>query len=81
MSLVDGSALLVYQGRAAAFAQVGGVAAGGGVPGDGDGLAGDLERDGALDGAAVRLRACPVPKSCFESSIATSMDQRPRIFR
>jgi hypothetical protein len=23
---------------------------GGGVPGDGDGLAGDLERDGALDG-------------------------------
>ena len=23
--------------------------------------------------AAVRLRACPVPKSCFASSIATSM--------
>lgn len=31
--------------------QVGGVMAGGGVPGDCDGLAGDLERDGALDGA------------------------------
>ncbi len=25
---------------------------------------------------AVRLRACPVPKSCFESCIATSTDQR-----
>ena len=25
--------------------------------------------------AAVRLRACPVPKTCFESSIAISMDQ------
>ena len=34
----------------AAFAHVGGVVPGGGVPGDGDGLAGDLERDGPLDG-------------------------------
>ena len=30
---------------------VGGVVADGGVPGDGDGLAGELERDGPLDGA------------------------------
>ena len=39
---------------------VGGVVAGGGVPGDGDGLAGELERDGPLDGAggAVAGLAC-----------------------
>ena len=39
---------------------VGGVMPGGGVPGGGDGLAGELERDGALDGAggAVAGLAC-----------------------
>jgi len=54
---------------------VGGVVAGGGIPAGGDGLAGELEWDGALDGAAaVRLRACPAPKTWRASSIATSMD-------
>ena len=41
----------VPRGGRAAFVQVGGVVAGGGVPGDGDGLAGDLEREGPLDGS------------------------------
>jgi len=38
---------------------VGGVVAGGGVPGDGDGLAGKLERDGALDGAGGAVAGLP----------------------
>src|SRR6185437_450981 len=42
-----------------AFPQAGGVAAGGGVPGDGDGLAGDLERDGGLDGAGGAVAGLP----------------------
>jgi hypothetical protein len=41
----------VPRGERSAFVQVGGVVACGGVPGDGGGLAGDLERHGALDGA------------------------------
>jgi len=48
-------------GRAGAvIGDVGGVVPGGGVPGGGDGLAGELERDGALDGAggAVAGLAC-----------------------
>src|SRR5262249_32944486 len=36
-------------GAGAVVFYVGGVVAGGGVPGDGDGLAGELERDGAAD--------------------------------
>jgi hypothetical protein len=39
--------------------QVGGVVAGGGVPGDGDGLAGELERDGALDGGSGAVAGLP----------------------
>ena len=38
---------------------VGGVVACGGVPGDGDGLAGELERDGALDGAGGAVAGLP----------------------
>jgi hypothetical protein len=41
---------VVPGGTGAAGLHVGGVVPRGGVPGDGDGLAGDLERDGALDG-------------------------------
>jgi hypothetical protein len=46
--------------RGTVILYVGGVVAGGGVPGDGDGLAGELERDGPLDGAggAVAGLAC-----------------------
>ncbi len=42
----------------------------GGVPGRGDGPAGELERDGALYGA---VGACPVPKAYQASSITTPM--------
>ncbi len=38
---------------------VGGVVAGGGVPGDDDGLAGELERNGALDGAGGAVAGLP----------------------
>src|SRR6266481_8870049 len=38
-------------GAGPVFGHVGGVVAGGGVPAGGDGLAGELERDGPLDGA------------------------------
>ena len=51
---------------------VGGVAAGGGVPGDGDGLAGELERDGPLDGAGYAVAGLPCSEICLLSSIATS---------
>jgi hypothetical protein len=37
------------------------------------GLAGVLERDGALDRAGGTVAAWPVPKTCRASSIATSM--------
>ena len=56
MSAVDGSVFEVYQGGVqAAGLGVGGVVADGGVPADGDGLAGEHERDRALDlaGGAV----------------------------
>ena len=53
---------------------VGRVVVGGCVPGDGGSLAGDLERDGALDGAGGAVAGLPVPKICFASSIAISMD-------
>jgi len=60
MSAVDGWALVVYQGAGAVMFRVGGIVPGGGVPGRGDGLAGELEGDGALDGAggAVAGLAC-----------------------
>jgi hypothetical protein len=38
---------------------VGGVVAGGGVPDGGDGLAGDLERDGPLDGTGGAVAGLP----------------------
>ena len=38
---------------------VGGVIAGGGVPAGGDGLAGELERDGPLDGAGGAVAGLP----------------------
>ena len=38
---------------------VGGVVPGGGVPAGGDGLAGELERDGALDGAGGAVAGLP----------------------
>ena len=38
---------------------VGGVVAGGGVPAGGDGLAGELERDGALDGPGGAVAGLP----------------------
>ena len=38
---------------------VGGVVAGGGVPGDGDRLAGERERAGALDGAGGSVAGLP----------------------
>ncbi len=53
--------------------QAGGVVAGGGVPGDGDGLAGDPERDGTLDGRGGAVARLPVPKTCLATSVATSM--------
>ena len=40
-------------GAGPAIADVGGVMPGGGVPAGGDGLAGELKRDGALDGAGL----------------------------
>jgi hypothetical protein len=49
MSAVDGWALVVYQGAGAVMFRVGGIVPGGGVPGRGNGLAGELEGDGALD--------------------------------
>ena len=51
---------------------IGGVVTGGGVPGDGNRLAGELERDGTLDGAGYAIAACPAPKICLLSSVATS---------
>ncbi len=61
-------------GAGAVIFGVGGVVPGGGVPAGGDGLAGELERDGPLDGAGGAAGACPAPKTCRASSIATSID-------
>jgi hypothetical protein len=61
MSAVDGSVFEVYQGASqAAGLGVGGAVTGGGVPADGDGLAGEHERDRALDraGGGVAGLAC-----------------------
>ena len=51
---------------------VGGVVPGGGVPDDGQGLAGQGERDGGPDRAGGAVAACPAPKTCRASSNATS---------
>ncbi len=62
MSAVDGSVFDVYQGASrAAGPGVCGAVPGGGVPADGEGLAGEHERDGALDrvGGAVAGLAGP----------------------
>ena len=77
MSLVDGSALLVYQGefRRRAFRSS---AARPAVAYQVTVTAWQAISNGTVRSTAraVRLRAWPVPKSCFESCIATSMDQR-----
>ena len=39
----------------------------------GEGLAGEHERDGPLDGCRGAVAGLPVPDSCFASSIATSI--------
>jgi hypothetical protein len=44
-----------------------------GVPDDDQGAGEQGERDGALDGAGVRLRASPAPVMFLASLIATSM--------
>ena len=60
MSAVDGLGLRrVPGGERAAGLGVGGVVPGGGVPADGDGLAGDHERDGALDGGRGAVAGLP----------------------
>jgi hypothetical protein len=51
---------------------VGGVVAGGGVRGDGNRLASELNGMARSTARAVRLRACPAPKICLLSSTATS---------
>src|ERR1051326_2387717 len=73
MSAVDGSAFEVYQGaaRRRAWASAGGCPA---VAYQQTARAWQASVNGTVrsTAAAVRLRACPVPKSCFASSIATS---------
>jgi hypothetical protein len=49
----------VPRGGRASFVQVGGVVPGGGIPGDGDGLAGDLEREGPLDRGCGAVAGLP----------------------
>ena len=77
MSAVDGSALVVYQGARARCSST----SAGSCP------AVAYQRmarvwQASVNGTvrstarAVRLRACPAPKTCLASSIATSMDQR-----
>src|SRR5215471_14621692 len=53
VSAVDGWVFVVYRGAGPVIADVGGVMPSGGVPAGGDGLAGELKRDGALDGAGL----------------------------
>src|SRR5271167_975314 len=74
MSAVDGSVFAVYQG---AFARRALVSAGlwPAVAYQVTAMAWQASMNGMVRSTAraVRLRACPVPKSCFASSIATSM--------
>ena len=67
---------VVPGGAGAVLFDVGGVVAGGGVLGLGQGLAGELERMVRRIAFAVRLRAWPAPNSCLASWIATSIAQR-----
>ena len=77
MSAVDGWILVVYQGCAGAVIfGVAGMAASGGVPGRGQGLAGELNGMVRSTARAVRLWACPGPWTWRASSIATSMLHR-----
>src|SRR5690349_6051010 len=59
MSAVDSRALLVYQGGAGAGRLRRQIVPGGGVPGDGDALAGELEGDGAAEGAGGAVAGLP----------------------
>jgi hypothetical protein len=60
MSAVDGSALVAYQGaRARCSCTSAGVVAGGGVPEDGQGLAGQGEWDGGADRAGGAVAGLP----------------------
>src|SRR5580658_161778 len=75
MSAVDGSVFEVYQGasRRRASASAGWWPA---VAYQQTAIAWQASMNGIARSTAraVRLRACPVPNSCFASSIATSMD-------
>jgi hypothetical protein len=60
---------------AAAVVEVGGVVAGGGVPGHGDGLAGELEWDGAADrvsGAVAGLAGAEFLPGVFYRDLSSS---------
>ena len=74
MSAVDGSAFVVYQGaaRRRASASAGWWPA---VAYQQTAIAWQASMNGTVRSTAraVRLRACPVPNSCFASSIATSI--------
>jgi hypothetical protein len=82
MSLVDGCVLVVYQGaparRSARSAGLWPVVAYQVTAMAWQAIANGIVRSTAR---AVRLRACPVPRTCFASSIAISMDQREAYFR
>jgi hypothetical protein len=65
---------LVPESADAVILHFGGIVADGGVPDDSNRLAGELPRDGAFDGAGDAVAACPTPKICLLSSIATSAD-------
>src|SRR5579875_1618177 len=77
MSAADGSVFVVYQG-ARAPASAGWWPA---VAYQQTAAAWQASMNGSVrsTAAAVRLRACPVPDSCFESSIATSPRVRARV--
>jgi hypothetical protein len=74
MSAVDGSVFVVYQGASSrrAWVSAGWWPA---VAYQQTAIAWQASMNGIVrsTAAAVRLRACPVPDSCFASSIATSM--------
>ncbi len=77
MSAVDGSALETYQGAAArrSCRSAGSWPA---VAYQVTAMAWQASSKGTVrsTAAAVRLRACPVPKTCFASSIAISIGHR-----
>ena len=81
MSAVDGSAFEVYQGASRRRASSQRVVAGGAY--QLTAIAWQVSMNGIVRSTApaVRLRAWPMPKSCFASSIATSIAHLRRIFR